>query len=119
MVPNAIHFLQALSKLVTLDLVLAKPKSFSRPERSVIHEILGIPVMKLTRELGSDPRRLHEVLDGAVLTGQRLALLDIGGYFAHSADALNTELGGTLVGIMRAPRTALNGMTPRHPQRCP
>jgi adenosylhomocysteinase len=100
MVPNAIHFLQGLSKLATLDLVLAKPKSYNRPERSVIVEMLGIPVMRLNRELGADPHRLSEVLSGAGLDEQGLALLDIGGYFARSADALNAELGGSLVGIM-------------------
>lgn len=35
----------------------------------------------------------------AGLNDQRLALLDIGGYFARSADALNAELDGSLVGI--------------------
>lgn len=100
MVPNAVHFLQALSKLITLDLVLAKPKSFNRPERSVIQEILGIPVLKLTRDLGDDPDRLHQMLANRVPDGQRLAILDIGGYFTRTADELNSMLGGALIGIM-------------------
>lgn len=100
MVPNTVHFLRALSTLVKLDLVLAKPKSFNRPERALIQEILPIPVLKLTRELGEDPLRVRELLGGTIPADQRFALLDIGGYFSHSADALNTALGGALAGIM-------------------
>lgn len=100
MVPNAIPFLQALSKLVTLDLVLAKPKSFNRPERRIIQETVGIPVARLTRELTADPARLRRQLAQAGAVDQRLALIDIGGYFAGSADAINATLDGNLIGIM-------------------
>ncbi|OCB60658.1 hypothetical protein A5677_13690 [Mycobacterium malmoense] len=100
MVPNAVYFVQALSKLVTIDLVLAKPKSFNRSERGVIADMLGVPVVRLNRELSADPSRLLDALDGVDLRGQPVVLIDIGGYFATSADALNAELGGTLLGVM-------------------
>lgn len=100
MVPNTVPFLQALSKLVTLDLVLAKPKSFDRPERRIIQETLGIRVARLTRDLAADPSRLRDELTQAGAVGQRLAMIDIGGYFAGSADAINAGVGGQLVGIM-------------------
>lgn len=100
MVPNAVAFLQALSKLVTLDLVLAKPKSFDRPERRIIQETLGVRVLRLTRELGADPARFRDALAEVGVVDQRLALIDIGGYFAMSADEINAQLDGHLVGIM-------------------
>lgn len=100
MVPNAVDFLQAVSKLTTLKIVLAKPKSYNRPERSTIEETLAIPLRRLTREMGQDPHRLCDLLRGAGVGEQRLALVDIGGYFASAADTIQAELDGSLAGIM-------------------
>lgn len=119
MVPNAVDFLQAVSKLTSLKMVLAKPKSYNRSERSTIEETLAIPVKRLTRELSQDPHRLCELLQGAGVGEQPLVLIDIGGYFASSADTIQTELDGTLAGIMEGTENGAQRYDARPPATVP
>lgn len=98
MVPNTLSFAPALDRLVTLDALLAKPKSVSRPEHSILSNLYRTP--SLSREWAADASKVAATLRELGLSGQRLILIDIGGYFAQSIDEISKLYDGTLLGLL-------------------
>lgn len=97
-VPNTVLFLPALSSLVTLSGVLPKPKSVGRPEFRVIKSTYK--TLKLSRDWAANADEVVSTLSKLGLRSKLVAILDIGGYFAPSAQKIHSMLGSNFVGIL-------------------
>jgi adenosylhomocysteinase len=99
MVPNTLTFAPALNKLMTLSGVLAKPKSVDRDEYTQLYAKFKMP--KLSRDWALDAEAVVKTLhDELKLSGKKLVLIDIGGYFAQSVDRIAELFDGELLGVM-------------------
>lgn len=98
MVPNAPYFLAALNEIAAVDLVLVKPKSIDDSILPRVRERYTTKV--LDRSWTSNSQAVTELLRENLSTSGKVAIVDIGGYFAKSADAIQDDLDGRLVGIM-------------------
>ncbi|TDO14927.1 adenosylhomocysteinase [Mycobacterium sp. BK086] len=99
MVPNSLHFLPAITNLVDVALVLAKPKSFDRAETEALVS-KGFDVVRLQREWSESPQQVVEFLRSRALDQQNLVIVDIGGYFAESLNSIAAALPGRILGVM-------------------
>jgi adenosylhomocysteinase len=98
MVPNTLFFGPALDQLMTLSGILAKPKSTSRPEHKLLSKQYNMP--PLSREWAADADAVVATLYQLGLSGKRLILIDIGGYYATSIDKIREKFDGELLGVM-------------------
>lgn len=100
MVPNTVHFVPAVNTVAAVKLVLPKPKSAGRSEADRLRSLLPhTSFQTLRRDWASDANQVVAALDNAF--GERqVVLVDIGGYFAPSADAIAERMGDRLLGIM-------------------
>jgi len=98
MVPNTLSFAPALNELTSLVAILAKPKSISRPEHKQL--AAAFRVLPLSREWGSSSSEVVKTLSELGLNGKQVVLVDIGGYFANSIDAIASEFNGEILGVL-------------------
>jgi len=98
MVPNTVLFGPALDQLMTLSGLLAKPKSVSRPEYSLLEK--SYPMPALSRDWAADADSVVDTLHELGLAGKKLILIDIGGYFSSSIDTISEKFDGDLLGVM-------------------
>lgn len=100
MVPNAPYFLNAVAQVASVGLVLPKPKSVLAAPDIFNAVKTQYPVDDLDREWTSDADQVREHFSRAKLSGKRLILVDIGGYFARSIDRLSETFDGEILGVM-------------------
>lgn len=90
-------FLRAVGRLAEVAAVLPKPKSIN--ERA-LEEVTGLlQVDHLERAAFADPARALEYIESRV-AGQRVVLLDVGGYFAPALEHLCSSFSGQIVGVV-------------------
>lgn len=99
MVPNSIHFLPALNRVVPIALLLPKPKS---AQENSIQEIakLGLREHELSRLWAAEAENLIDELVVAGYDGYSLVFIDIGGYFAPSLSNFVDRWSGTVLGVL-------------------
>jgi adenosylhomocysteinase len=85
--------------------VLPKPRSICEATLSQIRERL--PVDGLTRDKFADPEAAVEYLED-VASGERLVLLDVGGYFASSLGEICSQFSGTVCGVVEDTENGLH-----------
>jgi adenosylhomocysteinase len=90
-------FLQAIDRMAKIAAVLPKPKSIDA--RALEEVTATLPVDKLERAAFADPASALEYLESRA-AGQRVVLLDIGGYFAPSLEHLCANFSGQVVGVV-------------------
>ncbi|RYD62206.1 MAG: adenosylhomocysteinase, partial [Verrucomicrobiaceae bacterium] len=84
---------------MTLSGVLAKPKSVKRPEYSFLSELYDMP--DLSREWAADAGLVVQTLESRLgLKGKDVVLVDIGGYFAPSINAISETFDGRILGVL-------------------
>ena len=98
MVPNTLLFLPALNELMTLAGVLAKPKSVPRHEYKIISKQYS--TQPLSREWAADPDGVVKKLQKLGLSGKKVILIDIGGYFSSSINSISQKFNGAILGVM-------------------
>ena len=98
MVPNTLLFAPALNSLVTLSGLLAKPKSAGRTEYAHLSSQYRMPM--LSRDWASNPAGVVNTFRELGLEGKDVVLVDIGGYFAYSIDAIVDQFKGNIIGVL-------------------
>ena len=105
MVPNTLHFLPAVNEMTALSAVLAKPKSVRRPEFGIING--QYETIALSREWAANPDSVVETLYELGLKGEKILLLDIGGYFANSVGGIANIFDGQILGVLEGTENGL------------
>jgi adenosylhomocysteinase len=100
MVPNAPYFLNAIGQLANVGLVLPKPKSVLVAPEIYQQVCSQYTVRDLDRSWTGNADDVNELLRDAGLSGKRLVIVDIGGYFAQSIDRLSKIFDGEILGVM-------------------
>ncbi|GAB1640214.1 adenosylhomocysteinase [Krasilnikovia sp. MM14-A1259] len=90
-------FVQAVGTLAEVRAVLPKPKSIHHAAMAEVSR--GSVVDELSRERFADPDEAVEYIEERA-SGQRLVLLDVGGYFAPSLHAMCDRFSGQVVGVV-------------------
>jgi adenosylhomocysteinase len=98
MVPNTLFFAPALNALMTLAVLLAKPKSIGRPEFKSLSERYYTP--SLSRDWAADSKQVVGMLNDRCLTKKKLIFIDIGGYFSQSINDICSTFDGTILGVL-------------------
>ncbi|MFI6883948.1 adenosylhomocysteinase [Streptosporangium canum] len=97
LLPERPVFLRAVARVANVAAVLPKPKSI---DTAALREISGVmPVDQLDRSRFTDPAHTLAYLESRA-AGQRLVLLDVGGYFAPALDHLCAQFSGQIVGVV-------------------
>lgn len=97
LLPERPAFLHAMAAVSTIGAVLPKPRSIHQPTLDTVRRTL--PVHDLSRERFTDETQaLHYLEDTA--GGRGVVLVDIGGYFASSLDALVEKFSGRILGVV-------------------
>ena len=84
--------------------VLPKQKSICEDVYADVRE--RFPVDRLSRKMFADTEASVEYLE-EVTAGQRLVLLDVGGYFAHCLNEMCTQLSGSICGVIEETENGL------------
>ncbi|WP_432191126.1 adenosylhomocysteinase [Streptomyces sp. bgisy027] len=98
LLPERPAFVRGVAAVTDLRTVLPKPKSV---HTEVLREIEGSGYVcdKLSRELFADPDRAVGYVE-ARAAGRPVVLLDVGGYFAPSLEALCDRFSGRILGLV-------------------
>ncbi|WP_225821354.1 adenosylhomocysteinase [Streptomyces naphthomycinicus] len=98
LLPERPAFVRGVSDVTDLRAVLPKPKSVhSEAQREI--EGMGHTCDELSRETFADPDRALRYLE-ARAAGRPVILLDVGGYFAPSIQALGERFSGRVLGVV-------------------
>ncbi|MEV6120804.1 adenosylhomocysteinase [Streptomyces sp. NPDC052077] len=97
LLPERPAFVRAVGAVSRLRGVLPKPKSVSPSARREIEA--AFPVDDLSRARFADPDAALAYLE-ARAAGEPVVLLDVGGYFAPSLDALCERFSGSVLGVV-------------------
>lgn len=100
MVPNSPYFLDAISQIVDIGLVLPKPKSIQMSPDIYKAVAEKYRVADLDRAWTGKAEEVIRKFHDVGLSGKRLVIVDIGGYFAPSIDKLTKEFDGEILGVM-------------------
>ncbi|MGW7357884.1 adenosylhomocysteinase [Streptomyces sp. NPDC054802] len=98
LLPERPAFVRGVAAVTELRAVLPKPKSVHADALRRV-EADGHACDKLSRELFADPDRAVRYLDTRA-AGRPVVLLDVGGYFAPSLDALCDGFSGQILGVV-------------------
>ncbi|MEV0262002.1 adenosylhomocysteinase [Streptomyces sp. NPDC050617] len=98
LLPERPAFVRGVAGVTELRAVLPKPKSVHGGALRQV-EGDGYPCDRLSRGLFSDPERAVRYLD-ARAAGCPVVLLDVGGYFAPSLEALCDRFSGQILGVV-------------------
>ncbi|MFI0722853.1 adenosylhomocysteinase [Streptomyces sp. NPDC021224] len=97
LLPERPSFVRAVAAASKLRAVLPKPKSVSPAAKREVERIA--PCDPLSREAFIDPDQAVEYIETRA-AGERVVLLDVGGYFAPTLRALAERFSGTLLGVV-------------------
>lgn len=97
LLPERPSFVHAVGTASRLRAVLPKPKSIAPAAQREVEDIAQCD--QLTRELFADADLTLEYFEDRA-AGERLVLLDVGGYFAPTLNALQERFSGTILGVI-------------------
>ncbi|MCZ4122856.1 adenosylhomocysteinase [Streptomyces sp. H39-S7] len=97
LLPDRPSFVRAVASLSDLRAVLPKPKSIDTAARREIEQ--AFPSDELSRGLFANPDTAVTYLETRA-AGEDVVLLDVGGYFASSLDALCDRFSGRILGVI-------------------
>lgn len=98
MVSNSRHFLPAVNAIAPVGLVLPKPNSI---DAGIFDEIsTRFNTAELSREWARDADRVVATFHEKKLSGLRLVIIDIGGYFASSISRIVQLFDGEICGVV-------------------
>ncbi|MFI0899388.1 adenosylhomocysteinase [Streptomyces sp. NPDC020983] len=97
LLPERPSFVRAVATASSLRAVLPKPKSVSPTAKREAERIA--PCDPLSRETFADPDQAVEYVESRA-AGERVVLLDVGGYFAPTLSALAEHFSGTILGVV-------------------
>ncbi|MEV7089778.1 adenosylhomocysteinase [Streptomyces sp. NPDC093085] len=97
LLPERPGFVRAVDSVSSLRAVLPKPKSISPEARREVERTF--PVDALTRELFAGADTALEYFESRA-AGEPVVLLDVGGYFAPTLDALHGRFSGRIAGVI-------------------
>lgn len=97
LLPGRPVFLDALNKFAEIKAIIPKPKSVHAPTRAVIER--SYRLIDASREELNDANRACEVFEQCSVT-DRVAIMDIGGYFAVSAQAIQDRFPAGFLGVV-------------------
>lgn len=117
MVSNTLFFAPALNDIATLSCILVKPKSSHRSEKEALERQFKLEV--LTREWAADPQNVISLLYSLGLKGQKVILVDIGGYFANSLDGIVSGFEGALLGLLEGTENGIQKYEQHLPRLVP
>ncbi|MFH5207870.1 NAD(P)-dependent oxidoreductase [Antrihabitans sp. NCIMB 15449] len=98
--PNSTLFVNAISKIVTVDAILAKPSSYDLPERRAIQNSLNKPIRKLDRDELKGSEWLTSLISETGAPARDIVLADIGGYFSPFIDTTAGLYSGRILGVL-------------------
>ncbi|WP_149181566.1 adenosylhomocysteinase [Streptomyces sp. TRM49041] len=116
LLPERPSFVEAVGRVTQLRAVLPKPKSIHASARREIEK--AHPCDELSRELFSDPDTAVSYLENRA-AGEPLVLLDVGGYFAPSLDAICERFSGTILGVVEDTENGHRRYAERDKLPCP
>jgi adenosylhomocysteinase len=90
-------FLRAIARVCEVAAVLPKPKSIDDGALRLVQAVMAVD--PLDRRRFADTDMALEYVESRA-AGQRLILLDVGGYFAPCLDHLHARFSGELVGVV-------------------
>lgn len=99
MVSNSVVFLPALADIAPVGLLLPKPKTAASKDAARIAEF-EFPTHDLSRSWAKNAADVLGVIEKSIPSPTKIILVDIGGYFAESLNAIALGLGSRLVGVM-------------------
>ena len=97
LLPERPSFVRAVAAASHLRAVLPKPKSITPAAQREVEAVAQCD--RLTRDLFADADQALEYLETRA-AGERLVLLDVGGYFAPTLNALQERFSGTILGVI-------------------
>ncbi|MBC3988970.1 adenosylhomocysteinase [Streptomyces sp. AC563] len=97
LLPERPSFVEAVGKCSNLRAVLPKPKSIDASARRSVEKVASCDA--LTRELFGDDDTALDYIESRA-PGEAVVLLDVGGYFAPSLDALCSRYSGRILGVV-------------------
>ncbi|MER8071979.1 NAD(P)-binding domain-containing protein [Streptomyces sp. NPDC094034] len=116
LLPERPSFVQAVGKSSALRAVLPKPRSIAPAALREVEKT--IPCDSLTRDLFEDAYAAVEYIESRA-PGEDVVLLDVGGYFAPSLDALGDRFSGRIVGIVEDTENGHRRYADRDKLPCP
>ncbi len=100
MVHNSSVFLPSLADIAPVALLLPKPKTADTPIGRRIQKDFTTLTEPLTREWASDSRKVAREVVQNTTDGDRVILVDIGGYFANTLNEIVSLTKGRVIGVM-------------------
>ncbi|WP_413753046.1 adenosylhomocysteinase [Streptomyces sp. R-74717] len=97
LLPERPGFVRAVAALSDLRAVLPKPKSISVSARREVERFVAVDT--LSRDLFADPDTALDYVESRA-GGERIVLLDVGGYFAPVLADLHGRFSGQVVGVI-------------------
>ena len=97
LLPERPSFVRAVAAASHLRAVLPKPKSITPAAQREVETVAQCD--QLTRDLFADADQALEYLETRA-AGEHLVLLDVGGYFAPTLNALQERFSGTILGVI-------------------
>ncbi|ROQ68237.1 adenosylhomocysteinase [Streptomyces sp. 840.1] len=97
LLPERPGFVRAVAALSDLRAVLPKPKSVSESARREVERCIAVDA--LSRGLFADPDSALDYIESRA-GGERIVLLDVGGYFAPALTDLHDRFSGQLAGVI-------------------
>ncbi|MFG2650979.1 adenosylhomocysteinase [Streptomyces sp. NPDC048436] len=116
LLPERPSFVQAVGTSSTLRAVLPKPKSIDPAALRAVEK--ATPCDPLTRELFEDADTAVEYIESRT-PGEAVVLLDVGGYFAPSLDALCNRFSGRILGVVEDTENGHKRYADRDKLPCP
>ncbi|MFI1866625.1 adenosylhomocysteinase [Streptomyces jumonjinensis] len=109
-------FVRAVRSMSDLRAVLPKPKSVDTVARREVEQTT--PCDELSREAFADPDSALSYLEMRA-AGEDVVLLDVGGYFAASLDALCERFSGRVIGLVEDTENGHKRYVERNKLPCP
>ncbi|MBT2413894.1 adenosylhomocysteinase [Streptomyces sp. ISL-12] len=116
LLPERPAFVHAVATTSTLRAVLPKPKSIDPAALRTVEKVT--PCDSLSREMFEDPDTAVEYLESRA-AGESVVLLDVGGYFAPSVDALCDRFSGRVLGVVEDTENGHRRYADRDELPCP
>ncbi|MFE9372484.1 adenosylhomocysteinase [Streptomyces sp. NPDC006711] len=116
LLPGRPAFVRAVSKVTQLRAVLPKPKSIYASVRREIEK--SVACDELSRDMLNAPDTAASYLETRA-AGEKVVLLDVGGYFAPALDALCERFSGTILGVVEDTENGHKRYAERDKLPCP
>ncbi|AXI77935.1 adenosylhomocysteinase [Peterkaempfera bronchialis] len=116
LLPERPAFVRAVGAVSDLRAVLPKPKSINDNARREVEQAFNVD--ELTRELFTDPDVALAYMESRA-PGERIVLLDVGGYFAPVLEDLCVRYSGTILGVVEDTENGHKRYAERDKLPCP